>query len=116
MSTAQDEAESGHYDSKEQEREDPKVQTAPDGTFFEPVQEDPGEGKDNDHSSSGTTTSFRKFKEHTSNLRTELSPTASPTLERPSSADGSLSIPDDTPSIQVPPLLFLVHVLAANSQ
>ena len=30
--------------------------------------------------------------------------TSSPVLERPSSADGSLSIPDDSPSLQVRPI------------
>lgn len=40
--------------------------------------------------------------------------TSSPVLERPSSADESLSIPDDTPSLQVRPHVFKAdHLLTA---
>ena len=65
------------------------------------LEEAEGEGED-EHGLIQTGISFRGYKDLDPHVQEDSDLASSPAFGRPSSADGSLSIPDDTPSIQVP--------------
>lgn len=109
MSTVQDEAEVGRVQSTSDERieadrglendESRSVGEFPVQTLERPDEEEEEEKKDKRLNAAGS--SLRRYARHDRDTQEDSSLASSPVLGRPSSADGSLSIPDDTPSIQV---------------
>lgn len=110
MSTVQDEAEVGRVQSTNDEEseadrgpendENRTVGGNPVRTLRRPYEEEKGEEEEEDKSLNAAGTSFRSHERHDLDMQEDSSLASSPALGRPSSADGSLSIPDDTPSIQ----------------
>lgn len=108
MSTVQDEAEVGRVLSTNEEEseadrgpendENRAVGGFPVRTLERHYEE---EEEEQDKSLNATGTSLRSYERHDRDMQEDSSSASSPALGRPSSADGSLSIPDDTPSIQV---------------
>lgn len=105
MSSVQDEAENGHAELIDDEKNEEAgnnegIEPEDNETAsFGPLQE-PGELEDEEENftRNGAGGNFARAQEADSEIPDLPSHQA---LERPSSADGSLSIPDDTPSIQV---------------
>jgi hypothetical protein len=103
MSTVKDEAEIGRPRSESDEEsgnerrkddEEDEFPTSPSGLV-------PAEGSDEDiYSLNAGNFGSRIRNNHGSTLLRNRNGESSPVLERPSSADGSFSIADDTPSIQ----------------
>lgn len=126
MSTVQDEAEVGRVQSTNDEEseadggpendENRPVGGIPIRTLQRPYKEEKGEEEEQEDTSlNAAGTSFRSYERHDLDMQGDSSLASSPALGRPSSADGSLSIPDDTPSIQVAtvphlPILSLIEV------
>lgn len=106
MSTVQDEAEAGRVqvtseEGREADRghendEDRLVGGLPVRTVETPYEEE-----EEDKSLNAASTSLQSYERHDLDMQEHSSLASSPALGRPSSADGSLSIPDDMPSIQV---------------
>ena len=109
MSSVQDEADKGHAElTEDEENEEEEIKNVEKDNdeiaSFGELQE-PGERKDEEesltrngatlHSSGSQILATRKEDSENSDLPSHRA------LGRPSSADGSLSIPDDTPSLQV---------------
>ena len=111
MSSAHEEAEDGpvYDDSEEESQNNVDLQNSKDGSSHEritprPLQPGgPAEKEEEDNMSIRDHT-FSKNGIHMSDeqlMGPIVSRESTPEIGRPSSADGSLSIPDDTPSIQV---------------
>lgn len=90
-------------DRRFQEDESPATGRLPERSV-----EEPDELGDDEHSLIRRSTSFRGYQDSDPDNQNDSDLASSPALGRPSSADGSLSIPDDTPSIQVSPIFFLL--------
>ena len=110
MSSAQDEADNGHADLTEDEKDEEEgknenVEEDNDEIASFGELQEPGEHEDEEESLIRNGATLRNSGSQVIDTREEGSENSDlpsrPALERPSSADGSLSIPDDTPSIQV---------------
>ena len=110
MSSVHDEADNGHQQLAEDEKneEEGKAETAEhenDDIVSFGTLEEPGEREDEDGSLIRNDATLRSSESQIPEPVEEESENSDlpsrRALERPSSADGSLSIPDDTPSIQV---------------
>lgn len=114
MSTVQHEAEvgrvqSGSDEGSEADRGPENHENAPLGGFPVRTLERPYEAEE-DTSLLATGTSLRSYERHDLDMQEDSSLASSPALGRPSSADGSFSIPDDTPSIQVATIPYLSNL------
>lgn len=115
MSTVQDEAEVGRVQSasdegSEADRGPENDENGPLGGFPVRTLERPYEEEEDTTSLIATRTSLRSYERHDLDMQEDSSLASSPALGRPSSADGSLSIPDDTPSIQVATIPYLSNI------
>lgn len=108
MSTAKDEAEIGrtkpqrdeeNRSERPEEEEDDEDEPPRNLSRLAPVEFEDRDGDEN--SLSAESVRSRAQNGHGSTLLKNYNSKSSPDSGRPSSADGSLSIPDDTPSIQV---------------
>ncbi len=119
MSAAKDEAENGQLDFESEEgdtgqkdlEEDENQQVEEDDV--PPPRLGQLNGDDESESTVVNNTNLRHNGEHMEELASDEQGSIQatrPALGRPSSADGSLSIPDDTPSVQV----WLLRVLALS--
>lgn len=104
MSTVQDEAEVGRVQStsdegSEADRAPKNDGNGPVGGF--PVRTLERSDEEEDKSLNASSKGYRSSEGHDLDMQANPSLASSPALGRPSSADDSLSIPDDTPSIQV---------------
>lgn len=110
MSTVYDEAELGRTqssgdDESETERQNGDIESeAGEGPPI-PILNEPDEGEDDRDSLRNTGVSFRRYAGERPNTQESSTLGFSQNSERPQSPNGSLSIPDDTPSIQVTNLL-----------
>lgn len=121
MSTVQDEAEVGRVQSTGDEGSE--ADRVPENDGNRPVGGFPvrtlERSNEEDKSLNASSKSHRSYEGHDLNMQEDSSLASSPALGRPSSADGSLSIPDDTPSIQVatiPPYLLKLSLIEVGFQ
>lgn len=106
MSTVRDDAgiapaQSTSDDERGGERESRNDESKTTGRLPGQTLEEPEEEGEDEHSLIPTDISFRGYKDYDPDIQEDSDLASSPAFGRPSSADGSLSIPDDTPSIQV---------------
>ena len=112
MSAVQDEAEAGHTDPIFESKASPLFDESSDDDFdglqppsrvTDSIKEARGiNGEEQDPISNGRTVrGYAKQEQDEAFLGERGKAAPSPVQERPSSADGSLSTPDDTPSLQV---------------
>lgn len=122
MSTVQDEAEVGRVQStgdegSEADRGPENDGNRPVGGF--PVRTLERSDEEEDKSLIASNKNYRSYEGHDLYVQADSSLASSPALGRPSSADDSLSIPDDTPSIQVatiPPRLPNLSLIEVGFQ
>ncbi len=98
MSTVQDEAEIGPAKSTNDQAEG---ELGGDGNATTVGAPEKSDEEEDENSVIATSTTFRGYQGQNLDPQDDSNLASVPTLERPSSADGSLSIPDDTPSVQV---------------